>query len=113
MASHQDPSKPETTPGSDEKLAHRGSAKGHGDDLETAIPRAGADADRGDTETDEPEKRANVGQRLTGNKNAGPDEEGMSPSSDRDTDRPTRDDGDNDDKGALGSPGERGYPRGN
>jgi len=100
-------------PADREKLVDRGSAKLHGDDLEEAIPRD-IGVNRGDTLTDEPEQEANVGQRLTGNKNAGAEMEGMSPASSRHVDRPTRDDGDNDDKGDPGSAAsgfERGYPR--
>jgi hypothetical protein len=101
-------------PADPKALADRGSAKLHGDDLEAAIPRD-IGAYRRDPLTDEPEEQANVGQRLTGNKNAGADLEGMSPVSSRYIDRPTRDDGDNDDMGDLGSRAsgyERGYPRG-
>jgi hypothetical protein len=48
---------------------------------------------------------ANPGQPLTGNKNQGDDLEEIIPREPLDTaerGRPTRDDGDNDDKGALG-----------
>lgn len=48
---------------------------------------------------------ANPGQPLTGNKNQGDDLEEIIPREPLDIDRgrPTRDDGDNDDEGALGS----------
>jgi hypothetical protein len=49
---------------------------------------------------------ANPGQPLTGNKNQGDDLEEIIPREPLDTaerGRPTRDDGDNDDEGALGS----------
>ena len=45
---------------------------------------------------------ANPGQPLTGNKNQGDDLEEIIPRDIGSTDRPTRDDGDNDDEGALG-----------
>lgn len=45
----------------------------------------------------------NPGQPLTGNKNQGDDLEEIIPRDIGNTDRPTRDDGDNDDEGALGS----------
>jgi hypothetical protein len=46
---------------------------------------------------------ANPGQPLTGNKNQGDDLEAIIPRDIGSSDRPTRDDGDNDDEGALGS----------
>lgn len=46
---------------------------------------------------------ANPGQPLTGNKNQGDDLEEIIPREPLSIDRPTRDDGDNDDEGALGS----------
>ena len=45
---------------------------------------------------------ANPGQPLTGNKNQGDDLEEIIPRDIGNVDRPTRDDGDNDDEGALG-----------
>jgi len=45
---------------------------------------------------------ANPGQPLTGNKNQGDDLEEIIPRDLQNVDRPTRDDGDNDDEGALG-----------
>ena len=45
---------------------------------------------------------ANPGQPLTGNKNQGDDLEEVVPRDALNVDRPTRDDGDNDDQGALG-----------
>jgi hypothetical protein len=66
-------------------------------------------ADMSEDKTKKPQKSgqrsgvANPGQPLTGNKNQGDDLEAIIPRDIGNADRPTRDDGDNDDEGALGS----------